>query len=140
MPYKIGRALAYAVLLWLIGFVWGSIIFMTPAFKNTPTIPYISRNPAISFPILFIWLVLTYLFAKVYLKTAQDKSAEGLKLGLVFGGVNFVLDLLVLVLLLGTGFSYFASVTVWLAYYILVFIPWMTGRSLQRKLDRNVEV
>lgn len=131
MPYRIGRALSYGILLWLSGFVWGSIVFMTPALKSTPAIPYISRNPAISFPILILWLGLTYLLAKVYLKATQNKSAEGFKLGLVLAGTNVVLDLLILVFALKTGFSYFLSATVWLAYIMLITIPWLTGRSLQ---------
>ena len=133
MPYRIGRALWYAILLWLIGFIWGSIVFMTPALKSTPAIPYISRNPAISFPILLIWLVVTYLLAKSYLKVTQNKSDEGFKLGFVFAGVNLVLDLLILVFLLKTGFGYFLSATVWVAYFMLITIPWLTGRSLQRR-------
>ena len=132
MPHKIGKALIYAVLLWVIGFVWGSIVFMTPALKTVAPIPYVSRNPAISFPILIMWLIATYLLAKNYLKAADDKVAEGLKLGIVFSAVNFLLDLLVLVLLLKAGFSYFVSLTVWLAYFMLLMIPWITGRSLQR--------
>jgi len=39
-------------------------------------------------------------------------------------------DLLVLVLLFKNGFVYFASLTVWLAYLILLTVPWFTGRSL----------
>jgi len=39
MPFKIGKALIYAVLLWTIGFVWGSIVFMTPALKTVAAIP-----------------------------------------------------------------------------------------------------
>ena len=132
MPYKMGTALVYAVLLWVIGFVWGSIVFMTPALKTVAAIPYVSSNPAISFPILIIWLVVTYLLARSYLKTAGDKAAEGLKLGITFSVVNVLLDLLVLVLLLKTGFSYFISLTVWLGYLMLFTIPWMAGRSLQR--------
>jgi len=132
VPHKIGKALIYAVLLWVIGFVWGSIVFMTPALKTVAPIPYVSRNPAISFPILIMWLIATYLLAKNYLKAADDKVAEGLKLGIVFSAVNFLLDLLVLVLLLKAGFSYFVSLTVWLAYFMLLMIPWITGRSLQR--------
>ena len=132
MPYKTGKALFYSVLLWVIGFVWGSIVFMTPALKAVAPIPYISKNPAISFPILIMWLIATYLLAKNYLKAADDKVAEGLKLGIVFSAVNLLLDLIVLVLLLKTGFSYFVSLTVWLAYFMLLLIPWMTGRSLQR--------
>jgi hypothetical protein len=53
MPFRTGRALIYAVLLWVIGFVWGSIVFMTPALKAVSAIPDVSSNPAISFPILF---------------------------------------------------------------------------------------
>jgi hypothetical protein len=132
MPFKIGKALIYAVLLWTIGFVWGSIVFMTPALKTVAAIPYVSSNPAISFPILIIWLIVTYLLAKSYLKAAGDKAAEGLKLGIMFSVVNLALDLLVLVLLLKAGFGYFVSLTVWLGYFMLFIIPWIAGRSLQR--------
>ena len=132
MPFKIGKSLIYAVLLWTIGFVWGSIVFMTPALKTVAAIPYVSSNPAISFPILIIWLIVTYLLAKSYLKAAGDKAAEGLKLGIMFSVVNLALDLLVLVLLLKAGFGYFVSLTVWLGYFMLFIIPWIAGRSLQR--------
>ena len=133
MPFKIGKALIYAVLLWTIGFVWGSIVFMTPALKTVAAIPYVSSNPAISFPILIIWLIVTYLLAKSYLKAAGDKGAEGLKLGIMFSVVNVLLDLFVLVLLLKGGFGYFVSLTVWLGYLMLFIIPWIAGRSLQKK-------
>jgi len=133
MPFKIGKALFYAVLLWVIGFVWGSIVFMTPALKTVAAIPYVSSNPAISFPILFIWLIVTYVLAKSYLKAAGDKVGEGLKLGITFSVVNVALDLLVLVLLLKAGFSYFISLTVWLGYFMVFVIPWIAGRSLQKK-------
>jgi len=132
VPYKMGKALVYAVLLWVIGFAWGSIVFMTPALKTVAPIPYVSSNPAISFPILISWLIATYLMARSYLKAADDKVAEGLKLGVMFSAVNVLLDLLVLVLLLKAGFSYFVSLTVWFAYFMLLMIPWITGRSLQR--------
>lgn len=131
MPYKPGRAFVYAILLWLTGFIWGSIVFMTPALMRTPAIRYISKNPAISFPILLLWFVLTFLLAKRYLKNADDKAGEGLKLGFILAGVNLTLDFLVLVLLLKAGFGYFLSATVWLAYLMLITIPWLTGRSLE---------
>src|SRR5213080_544334 len=88
MPYKLGKAVLYAVLLWVIGFVWGSIVFMTPALKSIGAIPYVSSNPAISFPILIIWLIVTCLLAKHYLKAAGDKVAEGLRLGITFSIMN----------------------------------------------------
>ena len=133
MPFKLGKALIYAILLWIVGFVWGSIVFMTPALKAVAAIRYVSSNPAISFPILFIWLIVTYLLAKSYLKAASDKAAEGLKLGIMFSIVNVLLDLFVLVLLLKAGFGYFNSLTVWLGYFMLLLIPWVAGRSLQKQ-------
>ncbi len=132
MSFRIGKALAYAVLLWVIGFVWGSIVFMTPALKAVPAIPYVSSNPAISFPILIIWPIIGYLLAKSYLKTAGDKAAAGLKLGLVFSVVNLMLDLVVLVLLLKAGFGYFISLTVWCGYVMLLMVPWIAGRSSRK--------
>jgi len=132
MPSRIGKSLLYAVLLWVIGFVWGSVVFMTPALKRTAAIPYVSSNPAISFPILAIWLVITFVLAKSYLKTTGGKVTEGLKLGIAFSLVNVLLDLLVLVLLLKAGFGYFISLTVWLGYLILFIIPWITASHLER--------
>ena len=135
MPYKPFKAFAYAVLIWVVGFVWGSIVFMTPALKATPPIPYISSNPAISFPIILIWTVLTLLLARSYLKTAPEPARQGLRLGIIFTLVNFALDLVVLVFLLGTGFKYFISGSVWFAYATLILIPWITGRTLEKTAD-----
>ncbi|HEX8097737.1 MAG TPA: hypothetical protein VF507_06855, partial [Pyrinomonadaceae bacterium] len=122
----------YAILLWVVGFVWGSVVFMTPSLKQVAAIPYVSANPAISFPILIVWGALTYVLAKNYLSAAVDKTAEGLRLGVVFAAVNVSLDLLILVLALRAGFGYFISLTVWLGYVMLLVIPWAVGRSLQR--------
>jgi hypothetical protein len=134
MVVNILKALGFAILIWIVGFVWGSFVFMTPALRATPPIPYVSANPAISFPILLVWIPLTYLFARICLWRVSKPTAEGLKLGIVFSAINLVLDLLLLVLLLKTGFRYFASLTVWLGYLILLIIPWLTGRSLQKAL------
>lgn len=134
MPQKPLKAFGFGIVIWIVGFAWGSIVFMTPSLKNTPAIPYVSNNPAISFPILLIWLPLTYILARNYLKSVARPGTEGLKLGLVFAEVNFILDLLSLVFLLSAGVGYFASATVWLAYFVLVLIPWLSGRSLQKAL------
>jgi hypothetical protein len=132
MPYRPVKALLYAILLWVTGFIWGSIVFMTPALKAVEPIPYISSNPAISFPILIGWILLTWLLAKNYLKGAGDTAAEGLKFGIVLAAVNFILDLVVLVVLLKAGAMYFASLTVLIAYAMLIVIPWRVGRSTLR--------
>ena len=134
MPYRFFKALGFAILIWIVGFVWGSIVFMTPALKSVARIPYVSTNPSISFPIIFIWLVLTYLLARNYLAKTTNRADEGFRLGVVFSIVNLVLDLLVLVLLFKAGWNYFVSLTVWIAYLMLLIIPWLTGRSLQKAL------
>ena len=132
MPQKLFKAVGLAILIWIIGFVWGSVVFMTPALKATSPIPYISSNPAISFPILLVWIIVASFLARVYLSRVSNPAAEGLKLGIVFSLMNFILDLVVLVVLLKAGRGYFASLTVWLAYFLLLIIPWLTGRSLQK--------
>lgn len=133
MPQRLGKALGYAILIWIIGFVWGSVVFMTPALKDISSIPYVSRYPAISFPVLIVWLLVAYALSRNYLRTATDKASEGLKLGLLFAVVNLLLDLLVLVILFKNGFDYFVSLTVWLAYLILFIVPWLVGRSLANR-------
>lgn len=90
MPQKIGRALSFAILLWMLGFVWGSIVFMVPSLKAAPPIPLVSSNPWISFPILFVWLPVSYVLARSYLRSAQSPRTEGLKLGLLFSLTNAV--------------------------------------------------
>ena len=126
------KALGLAILIWIVGFVWGTFVFMTPALKRTPAIPYLSVNPAISFPILLIWIPVAYLCARICLWRSPNPQTEGVKVGIMFAGINFILDLLMLVLLLRAGFGYFVSLTVWLGYLILLIVPWLTGRSLQK--------
>lgn len=135
MPQKPLKAIGFAVLIWVAGFVWGSIVFMTPALKATSPIRYVSSNPAISVPILLIWIPLTYFLARTYLSKVNDPDREGLKLGLIFAITNFVLDVVVLALLLKAGLSYFAAASIWFAYFLLLIIPWLTGRSLQKAVS-----
>src|SRR5262245_7747594 len=106
---------------------------MTPALKSVQPVPYVSTNPAISFPILLIWIPLTYLLAKSHVKGAKDRVAAGLRLGLLFVVLNFVLDIAVLVIGLKAGLGYFMSLTVWLAYALLLLIPWLTGQSMAKR-------
>ena len=134
MRFPIVKAIAYGVVIWLIGFIWGSIVFMTPSLKKTPPIPYFSSNPAISFPIITLWIPLTYLLARQFLKNSRTPDGDGMKLGVAFAAVNFVLDVIVLVVLLKAGISYFAAASIWLAYAMLFVIPCLTGRSLAKSV------
>ena len=130
-PFAWGKAFGLAVLIWIVGFAWGSVVFMVPALKEIPSIPYVSRYPAISFPLLVAFAALAYLFAGLQLKVHEQRGAAGLRQGLTFFVVNIVLDTLVLVCAFHAGWQFFASLTVWLAYLILLIVPWLTGHAME---------
>ena len=129
LPHKPVKAFGLGIVLWLTGFVWGSIVFMNPALHLAP-IPYVSSNPAISLPILVMWFFLCIVMTRYYLGDAIDKRAEGLKLGVTLAAVNVMLDLIVLVFLLKTGFRFFVSLSVWIAYTMLLLVPWYVGKKM----------
>ena len=123
-----GKAVGFGVVIWMVGFVWGSVVFMTPALKELPAIPLVSRYPAISFPLLVAVPLLAFFLGRSCLRTAENKAAAGLPIGAVFAATNLLLDLLILVLVFRSGWDYFASLTVWLGYGLLLSVPWITGR------------
>lgn len=91
-PYKFGKALGYAFLIWIIGFLWGMIVFMVPLLKNLPSVAYISKFPAISVPLMIFYFILLFYLTKTYLKETDRKAQEGLKFGVTIFLVNIVLD------------------------------------------------
>lgn len=121
-------ALRYAVLIWVTGFVWGSVVFAVPALDDAPGIRGVSANLAISLPILALWIPLTWWLARRWLAGEAARRRASVRLGAWFAGTNFVLDLLLLVLIFGSGLDYFASLTVWLAYALLATIPRLAAR------------
>ena len=129
MPYKFGKAILFSFVVWLVGFVWGMIIFMTPLMALSP-IPFISSSPAISFPLLVIMPLVSFLLARSYLKEAADKPLEGLKFGVTMFLVNIVLDFLVIVLLFAGGLGFFAYLSIWLGYILVSAVPYLVGRSI----------
>ena len=126
---NIGKALGFGVLIWIVGFAWGSIVFMTPALKEVASIPYVSRYPLISVPLLILFPFLTWWFARICLAGASDPAAAGRLVGIVFAGSNFLLDVLVLVLAFGAGWEYFSFASIWVGYAILLLVPiWVGSR------------
>lgn len=137
LPFRLGKSLLFAALLWIASFVWGMIIFMIPMTKSLPSIPYVARNPALSFPLLVIWLVMTFLLAKNYLHQAENPASEGLKFGVICFLFNIILNHLVLVILLKNGAEFYLSGSLWTAYLMLIIVPWLIGRSLQSSPEIN---
>lgn len=126
--FPTGKAIGYGVLIWVVGFVWGSVVFMTPTLKNVPSIPYISRYPVITFPLFVAFAAMAFLFAKSIVKQSQPRRAAGVKTGVIFAGLNALLDVLVLVMAFKAGWSYFAFASIWIAYAMLLLIPIAIGR------------
>jgi hypothetical protein len=126
----VGKTLGFGVLLWMVGFAWGSIVFMTPALKAIPSVPHLSQYPAISAPLFVVFPLLAFYFTRLCVEKAEPKEAAGLQVGIVFATTNFLLDLLVLVLAFKAGFGFFSYASIWVAYALLVAVPWAAGRKL----------
>jgi hypothetical protein len=133
---KIGRTVGFAVLLWVFGFIWGTVVFMTPALKELPSALPFSRYPAISAPLLVLFPLLSFYFAKLCV-TPEGGRAAGLRAGLVFAATNLVMDMLILVLAFKSGWGYFASVSVWLAYAFVIYAAWSAGRWMEAAPPRG---
>ena len=138
-PFRLGTAVWYSVLLWVLGFVWGTIVFMVPPLKAVQSIPYFSKYPAISLVLLPVYVILIWLVARRYLSSATNKAVEGLKLGGMILVVNLLLDVIVYLILFNSP-DYFTFASIWVAYAIFVFLPWLVGRrspSIRRIGERS---
>lgn len=92
-PFRPVKAIGYGLVIWVIGFVWGTIVFMSPALSEIQSIDHITKMPAITAPLIITYLILVPYLSKRYLEGARDKIAEATFLGLIFLMVNALLDL-----------------------------------------------
>lgn len=130
MPFTSWRTLTYAVVLWIIGFIWGMVVFTVPALRQIPSIAYVSKLPAVSVVLIPVYTVILYFVARKHLKITDNKVQTGLKFGLSLAVINILLDILVYVILFGST-DYFAYLSIWLAYAFFLAIPWLVGRKLK---------
>ena len=129
-PFKFGKVLTYAFVLWILGFIWGMIVFTVPNLKQISSITYVSKFPALSVVLIPAYTAILYCLASKHLKASENKPHEGLKFGLTLAVTNILLDILVYVILFGSA-DYFAYLSIWLAYALFLAIPWMVGCRLQ---------
>jgi hypothetical protein len=140
LPARPARAAAHGLILWLTGMIVGSVAFAVPGLKAKPAIPYVSANPAISLPILVLWPVVAFLLVRGPLARAPIPAREGLRIGCVFLAVNAALDLGLVVGAMKAGLEFYSYASLWVAYGVLVAVPWLTGRSLARLVERRSRV
>ena len=122
------RALTWALLLWIVGFVWGSIVFAIPQLKSLPSIPYISKYPAISAPLLILYVPLLVFAGRRELSTATTRQC--LKFGAILSASTIILDLAVYFLILHSA-DYFLFLSVWASYVLLLLVPALSYRRVR---------
>ena len=105
------------------------VVFMAPLPKKVPSIPYVSKLPAVSAVLTPLYFVTLWYLASRLLASAQAKMVEALKFGIVPVLLTIVLGTLVYLLLLGSG-DYFVFLSIWLAYVMFLLVPWLVGRHL----------
>lgn len=116
------KGILLGLLIWITGFIIGSIVMMMAGMEM------------IGIVMIFVMPVLAALVAWWYLRK-NPRMSEGLKLGIIWIVINAVLDILVLVLAFGNGFSYFASWTVWVGYAEMLIVPALVGKMLEGKSE-----
>ncbi|NYT19425.1 MAG: hypothetical protein GKC08_03935, partial [Methanosarcinales archaeon] len=124
------KAIAYSLLIWVIGFVWGTIVFMTPALSEIGTVAHITKMPAITIPILIVYLLMIPYLSKRYLENAVDKIAEATILGVIFLAINALLDLVMYLTIYDQDYYTYASI--WISYALLLILPPYTGKRMQK--------
>jgi hypothetical protein len=133
LPTRPFRALAGAIALWLTGMIIGIFAFSIPAGREASPIPNISGNPFISGPILVIWPLITWILATRFARRTENPATEGIRIGLVFLVVNVLLDRVIVVGIMGAGPGFYSYAALWVAYSMLVVIPWIAGRARSPK-------
>jgi hypothetical protein len=123
------RAVRYALVLLAVGFVWGAVSANVAALRTAPPVPYFARNAAVALPILLVWSALAYLLARRYFRLTGAAATEGVRLGAVFAAATLLFDLVVVAGIVGEGWQHFRQPVLWLAYVLLVAIPWLVGRA-----------
>ncbi|NOQ48716.1 MAG: hypothetical protein GQ576_06240 [Methanococcoides sp.] len=116
-------------MIWIIGFIWGSIVFSTPALSAIPSIEYISKMPAITLLLFVVLPILAIYFTKAYLKDTKDKAEEAKLLGITFLMTNLALDLAMYLTIYDK--DYYSYLSVWIYYALLLGIPYYIGKRIQ---------
>ena len=138
LPRRLRQAARYAVGVWLVGFAWSMIVFAIPALRWMPSVPGVSKFPAVSVVLLPSYVVLLTLLTRRYLQHTppEQRQDEGLRLGTFFLLANTALDVLVYVGIF-CGVDYFAYASIWVADALLVGLPYALGASAARRHDQR---
>ncbi|NQU99538.1 MAG: hypothetical protein HQ538_02270 [Parcubacteria group bacterium] len=121
------KGILMGLLIWVAGFMIGSIVMMVAGMDKIGTV------------MILVMPIVNILISFWYLKK-NPGMLEGIKLGVIWIAVNVILDIAVLALAFGNGFSYFTAWTVLLGYFDMILIPAIIGKYLENKNKIKEEV
>lgn len=114
---KLLKAILLGIFLWILIFIWWSIIMEVPALSGRLLLQWL-----IHFALLVPACVLV---ARVYYMS--DDKMSGFFLGIIFIVVAIVLDLLVTIHIVPGGFGrFFSNPFLWIGFIELLFVVWIT--------------
>lgn len=126
MPTGHVSVLFYASVLWLLGFAWGMVVFISPALRSIASVAYVSKLPAVSVVLIPVYSAILYFLTRASLKGTTNGAIAGLKFGLWLAIPNIILDAIVYVILFAS-YDYFSYVSIWVAYALFLIIPVVVG-------------
>lgn len=127
------RTIGLGVGFWLVGMVVGTVVFSVPTLQQIGPVPYLSSNPAITIPLLVLWALLAVVVSRRRVSGSAHPVSEGVALGVTLLLVNVVADAAVVVVALKAGLAFYGYAGLWVAYSLLLLIPWVTGRNAARR-------
>jgi len=128
-PSHPGHACGYAALMLLGGFVWGAIASNVASLRNARGIPFLANNWAIALPVFTLWIGACIILSRRYLQLSGGGPAEGLRLGAIFALAGLLFDAVFIAGIIGQGWRHFKQPILWIAYALLLLIPWLFARG-----------
>jgi hypothetical protein len=120
------KGVLLGALLWLSLFITGAVISILAAES------FAGISKAIATP--FITVILSWYYLKS--QEISNKLSESLKLGFVWVIVSLCLDFAVTAFILGRGFLYFLSLSLWGSYVEMILFPTAVGYILLKTKRR----
>ena len=120
------RGIILGIVMWLLLFAAGTVIMSTLG-SGLIGVILIFIVPVISAPIAWFYLKNDDITEKLY---------EGLRLGAVWAITGLFLDAMIMAFILGRGFGYFLSWTLWLGYCEMVIFSTTVGYILTKMKKR----
>ena len=120
---RLVRAVLLSGVVWVAGFVAGSLVYLVPHLRHLHPIPGVTLNVAVSLVVPVVWVPLLVVLSRRFVRAGPSAVGDGVLLGLWMAGTNLVLDRVVLVGWFEAGPSFHSYAAIWFAYLLVVLVP-----------------